>query len=365
MVDYVVIGGGVIGSFMAYELTQFTSKIIVIEKEEELGQVQTKHNSALIHSPLLVPPNKGKLKSKLAQKGNTMYQTLVDEFNVPHLKNGALILASNDKEMAILEGLYAEGKQRGIDSKLLTPTALQTKEQHLSKSLKGALSLPSAMTADTFALCKTLEKASLERGVKFHKNTEVIEITYENNMFVVKTNHQENYKTTHIINAAGVHAETIANMLESHVPYKTHPHKGEYLVLPKTYKDFVKHTLFPVPQKTTKGVLVIPQPDGTIRLGPTSNSQKDLDQANVTQEGIEEIKKTVNMMLESVPYHTVERTYAGIRSTINTDDFYIHRSKEYPNFIHVAGIDSPGVTAAPAIAKYVTEDILNLTNKKL
>ena len=360
MQEYIIIGGGVIGTFIAHELSQTTSSITLIEKEEDLALVQTKNNSALIHSPVMVPPHKGELKAKLALEGNQIYQSLVDEFKVPHLKNGAYVLALNEEEMRDVKALYEDAKARNLDASIVSVNTLRRNEKNVSKKVVGGLELKDAMTADTFALCQILEKSAKSTGVRFEKSTTVTDITVLDDGFLVTTNHNKSYKTKHVINAAGVKAEHIAKMVEAQPPYKMMPHRGEYMVLPSTYRNFVNHTFFPVPKKDTKGILAIPQPNGTIRLGPTSTFQEALDEAKVTQEGLTAIKTTMNQLLNYVPYSQVEKTYAGIRSTINQDDFYIKRSFEHPNFIHVAGIDSPGVTAAPAIAKYLKKEILNL-----
>jgi len=360
MQDYIIVGGGVVGSFLAYELSKYNKKITLIEKEKDLALVQTKHNSALVHSPVMVPPNKGALKAKLALEGNLTYQTLAEKLGVPHLKNGAYVLAVNEEEKEILKDLLSEAKSRNLNAELLDDKTLRKREKNISKSVVAGLFLKDAMTADTFKLCQVLEKLAKNNGVTFKKQTEVNAIKVIEEGFLVKTMRNDHLMTKHVINASGVKAEEIAKMVETTVPYKMMPHRGEYMVLPEKYRGFVTSTFFPVPKKDTKGVLVIPQPDGTIRLGPTSVYQDSLDESPVTEEGLNEIKQTINQLINYVPYKDIERTYAGVRSTIDQDDFYIARSKEHPNFIHVAGIDSPGVTAAPGIARYVREDILNL-----
>jgi glycerol-3-phosphate dehydrogenase len=161
-----------------------------------------------------------------------------------------------------------------------------------------------------------------------------------------------------VINAAGTFAAELAGLYEAHVPYEMTPVRGEYLELDASIQGYVKHTLFPLPGPKGKGILAIPQPNGTLRLGPTATAQRDLEDAPVTDVGIAQIKHRLSDILKDIPYEKVLRTYAGLRATTSHKDFYIQPSKKNPYFIHVAGIDSPGVTAAPAIAQYVLKEFI-------
>lgn len=359
MKDVLIIGGGVIGTFIAYELSKTHANIVLLEKERQLGQVQTKHNSALIHSPVMVPPSKGVLKARFAKEGNEMYQSLVETLHIPHLKNGAYVLALDEDDMNELNDMLKEAKQRKIPAHFVSIDVVKQTEKYVSNQVIGALALPTAMTADTTVLCQTLAQKTKEHGAKVLTNRCVCDIHVADDGFTVYTKDGSMIKTKQIINAAGIHADDIAAMVETRVPYQIKPQKGEYMVLPASHQGMIKHTLFPVPKQNTKGILAIPQPDGTIRLGPTNTPQKSKNEALVTSAGMAKIKTSLNQMIHHLPYDQVVQTYAGLRSSLDDDDFFIERSKEYPNFIHVAGIDSPGVTAAPAIAKHVINMLLN------
>ncbi len=357
MDDYLIIGGGVIGTFVAHELAPKGSTRL-IEKEADLSQIQTTHNSALVHSPVLITPDKGELKARFAMEGNRYYHDNAEKLGVSVLKNGAYLIAKTDEEMDHAKEYLASAKARGItEAKLLSGAAMMIAEPNLKDDIKGGLDLPTAMTADTYELSKTLEKAATGEGCKFHYEETVTAIEAVDDGFKVTTS-KATYIAKHVINAAGVYAEKIAQLIEKDVPYKTLPHRGEYYVLSPKARGWIEKTLFPMPNKITKGILVIPQPNGTIRLGPTSTLQDSLTDDTVTESGLQSVQSGVEDLVKSIPMEYVIDTYVGIRATIDYHDFYIKRSKEYPNFIHVAGIDSPGVTAAPAIARYVSEDIL-------
>lgn len=359
MFDYLIIGGGVVGSFLAYELSPKGS-VCLIEKESDLSQIQTTHNSALVHSPVVITPDKGELKARFALEGNRFYQENAEKLGVPVLKNGAYLIAKTDEEMAHAKEYLESAKARGIQEvSLLSAASMMIAEPNLKEDIKGGLDLPSAMTADTYALSKTLEQHAKDAGAEFQFDEEVTAIEAYENHFKVTTS-KATYEAKHVINAAGVFAEGIAKMVEKEVPYHTRPHRGEYYVLSEKAQGWINKTLFSMPNKITKGILVIPQPNGTIRLGPTSTYQESLTDDTVTEEGLKAVQDGIEDLVKSIPMEYVIKTYVGIRATTDYHDFYIKRSLEHPNFIHVAGIDSPGVTAAPAIARYVKEEILNI-----
>lgn len=357
MVDFLIVGGGIVGTFIARELSKYDVSTILLEKEEDVAQVQTTHNSALVHSPVAIPPEKGILKARFAQEGNRMHRELAVKFGVPVLQNGAYMLAFNEAEKAALKELQQEAFKRGLNPRLLDASTVLKEEPFLNPSLLAALEMKEAMTADTYDYTKKIARNAILNGVRFELGSEVESMEPKENYFIVRSS-KGSYKARHVINAAGVKNAVIASMVETDVPYRVKPHRGEYYVLGTALKGHVRHTLLPVPKVDTKGILVIPQPDGSIRLGPTHTYQKDLDSVDTTEAGLKEVREGVSQMLESVPEEKPERTYAGLRSTIDQDDFFIRRSLEHPGFIHVAGIDSPGVTAAPAIARYVVDEII-------
>ncbi|AOM83487.1 NAD(P)/FAD-dependent oxidoreductase [Salisediminibacterium beveridgei] len=354
-----VIGGGIVGTYIAMELAKQHKDVLLVEKEGELSQVQTIHNSALVHSPVMVPKKKGVLKAQLAWEGNRAYQEMAPKWHIPVFQNGGLLLAGNVDEEAMLERIIAEAKADGITAfERLSQKEIRKREPGLRPHIRSGLLLPSAFSADTTALTKAVAKEAVNRGAEIRRRSGVTAIETGNDGFTVYTEDGGQFQTTFLVNAAGLASETIASMVEHHVPYRSRAVKGEYLVLGRHAKDWFQHILYPIPTHETKGVLVIPQPDGTTRLGPTSTEIHRTDQAGMTVEGERLIKQEIERFIQP-PYEHVVNKYAGVRSSLHEqDDFYIARSKECDNFIHVAGIDSPGVTAAPAIARYVSETLL-------
>ncbi len=359
MIDFLIIGGGVVGTFLARELSHYEGTTLLVEKEDDFSQIQTTHNSALVHSPVVTPPSKGELKSRLSREGNAIYHALSEKLDVPVKKNGAMMVIDNHEDEAELRKMIDDARERGIEEvAYLSREEALAMEPNLSDDIVGAMHMPTAMTADTYALTKAIGANASRHGAQFHFNTEVLDITHDGTAFTIKTSKGEIFKARYVFNAAGVHNATIASMIETSVPYTMTPRRGDYYVLDASQRDFMGHTIFPMPSKKGKGVLIVPQPDGTIRLGPTSIPQDSLDDHTVREAGLREIKENVSTYAKNIPFDHVLRTYAGVRSTIDQKDFFIQPSREVPSFIHVAGIDSPGVTSAPAIAKYVTETIM-------
>ncbi|GEL08318.1 NAD(P)/FAD-dependent oxidoreductase [Salisediminibacterium halotolerans] len=359
MYDYVIVGGGVVGSFIAHALSHYEGKTLLLEKERTLAQVQTTHNSALVHPELMMPPEKGELKARLGKEGNAMYQELAAQLDVPVNRNGALLVARSAEEMVQLKKMVNDARKQGTaEIDVLSSDEVREIEPNLKASIAGAVKLSAAMSADTSMLTGKIAERATKNGAQINTGEEVTAINFENGVFSISTSSGSEYQSRFLINAAGTANERIAEMVENEVPYKIEPQRGEYIVLDSSAKDFIQHIIYPLPTKKSKGVLMIPQPDGTIRLGPTSVEQSSIDSASVTEEGEKEIRAEIDRLVDNPPYDRISHGYAGIRSSINQEDFYIKPSHEAEAFIHVAGIDSPGVTAAPAIAKYVVEEVI-------
>ena len=361
MQDYIIIGGGIIGTFIARELAQYDTEVILIEKEDKLAQMQTTNNSALVHSPVVITPMKGYLKSRFALEGNLMYPELIERFNIPALTSGAYLLALDEAQMKKAKGLAKGAKARGIDDvRVMSGDEMRKEEPNLSEHVLGGLDMPTAMTVDTYQLVTRIASNARLNGATIKTGETVSAIdSHKDGSFTVHTDKGGRYETRHVINAAGVKNAHIASMVETQIPYAMKPRKGEYYVVrPDQGETISKRTLFPVPGKVTKGILITPQPDGSVRVGPSAQDQDSTDDDAVTEEGLASVKKDAARRVRHVPYDKTVKTYAGIRSTIDKKDFYIHPSLEKPNFIHVAGTDSPGVPAAPAIARYLVEEIL-------
>lgn len=359
MIDFLIIGGGIVGTALAHELSHYRGRTVVLEKGRTLSGVQSTHNSALVHPPAMMPAAKGKMKSVLGRNGSRLHRILAERFDVPVFQHGAIATARTDEELDKLHRLKRQSEREGIHTiTMLSREEMLEREPNLHPALKGGLFMPEAMSADTAVLTDRLASNARRNGAEIHTNTEILDLRKSETGFEVETKEGTVFQSRFVINAAGAAAGSIAGMIEDYIPFEPVPRRGEYMVLGKHASGFINHIIYPPPTSRTKGILIIPQPDGTIRLGPTDIKQNSFRFALPTKEGMEQIQNEVNMLATGIPYEFTERHYAGIRSSITEPDFYIRSSEKHPRLIHLAGLDSPGVTASPAIASYVVSDII-------
>lgn len=359
MINFLIIGGGVIGTALSRELSHCRGRTVLLEKGPTLSGVQSTHNSALVHPPAMMPAAKGKLKASLGLKGSRLHLILAERFEVPVFQNGAIITARSEEELAALRRLQKQSEAEDIHTiEYWSKEEMREREPHLHPGLLGGLFMPEAMSADTAALTEKLAANARLNGADIYTDSEVTGIRKSGAGFEVETKAGEVFHSRFVINAAGAASAYVAGMIEEEVPFTPVSRRGEYLVLGKQAAGFMKHIIYPPPTSTTKGILIIPQPDGTIRLGPTDTQQENFRHALPTRDGWEQIRREIEMLAADIPYHYAERHYAGIRASITDPDFYIQPSKKHTGLIHLAGLDSPGVTASPAIASYVVTELL-------
>ncbi len=357
MYDYIIIGSGIIGTTIARELSKYDVKILVLEKENDVANHQTIANSAVIHSGH--DPKENTLKARLCVEGNALYEEMEKELHIPLLRTGAFVIAHNDEEENTLNDLYERALHNGVtEISFFSKQEALKLESNLPDDITKALSLPSTKVTYPWEVAFACLENAIINGASFQKDSEVTKIKKTGEIFEVEVNFKEIIKTKSIISAAGIFSDTIAQMIEKDVQYKMKPRKGEYFVLDRKVKGFMNHVIYPLPTAKGKGVLIIPQVHGNILLGPTSTLQDEKDLVSNTKEGLNQIREDVKHLAKNIPFDQVIRTFAGIRSSCTYDDFFIQESKEIKNYFHVAGIDSPGLTAAPAIAKYLVNEVL-------
>ena len=355
--DYVIIGSGIIGSLIARELSKYEVNVLVLEKESDIANGQSIANSAIIHSGH--DPKEDTLKAKLCVLGNKLYDTLEKELNISLLRTSGMVVATTKDDEKMIDILY----QRALYNKVINPKIITKDEallinKNLNPEIKKALLLPSTKVIYPWEVCIAAMENAILNGATFKNNSEVTNIHYRDNNYIVEVNQKDYIETKSIINCSGVHTSKIAKMIEKNPPYEIIFKKGEYLVLDKKVKGLFESVIYPTPNKLGKGVLIVPQVHGNILLGPTSYEIGQINDLSTTNDGINYIQEHVKSLTNKIDYKTVIRTFAGIRASSTYDDFYIKESLEFKRFYHVAGIDSPGLTSAPAISKYLVEEII-------
>lgn len=362
MRDIIVIGAGVVGCSIARELSKYNLDVLVVEKNSDVSEGVSKGNSGIVHAGY--NEKIGTLKAKLNIEGNKMFDDLSRDLQFPFKRNGAFILAFSDKDMKTLESLKEKGEKLGIEGlEILTREEALNIEPNLNKEIVGVLNVKTSGIVSPYEMTIALAENAAENGVEFKLNSKVTNIEKISEGYKVTLNNKEVVNGKLIINASGLEGAFLNNLV-SMSKREINPVKGEYCLFDKVAGDMINKTLFQVPSELSKGVLVTPTAEGNLLVGPNAVEGKTLE---TSREGIDEILDKSKKSVEELPLARILNTFSGIRPKTNHGDFIIEEVEDAKNFINVIGIDSPGLTAAPAIGVYLVnmiKDKLDLIEKK-
>ena len=362
MRDIIVIGAGVVGCSIARELSKYNLDVLVVEKNSDVSEGISKGNSGIVHAGY--NEKIGTLKAKLNIEGNKIFDDLSRDLQFPFKRNGAFILAFSDEDMNILESLKENGEKLGVEGlEILTREEALNIEPNLNKEIVGVLNVKTSGIVSPYEMTIALAENAAENGVEFKLNSKVTNIEKISEGYKVTLNNREVVNGKIIINASGLEGAFLNNLV-SMTKREINPVKGEYCLFDKVAGAMINKTLFQVPNKLSKGVLVTPTAEGNLLVGPNAVEGKTLE---TSREGIDEILDKSKKSLEELPVARILNTFSGIRPKTKGGDFIIEEVEDAKNFINVIGIDSPGLTAAPAIGVYVVNMIkerLDLVEKK-
>lgn len=351
MFDVTIVGAGVIGSSIARELSKYDLKICVLEKGPDVAVGTSKANSGIVHGGHDATP--GTLKAKLNVRGNELYAKAVEELDFPYKKNGSFILCFDEAEIPGLEELKARGEKNGVPGlEILSKEKVLEMEPNINDDVAGALYVPTGGIVCPYEMTIAYAENAYTNGVEFKLEHEVKNIIKEDNGkgFILETN-QGKIETKLVINAAGLYSDKLNNMLSKN-KIEIIPRKGEYCLFDKTAGSMATRTLFQLPTKLGKGVLVTPTVDGNLLIGPNAVDMDDKTDVDTTREGLDDILEKAKKTFKVIPMRQVITSFAGLRPhTVN--DFIIGEAEDVPGFINVTGIESPGLSSAPAIAEMV------------
>lgn len=353
--DYLIIGGGVVGTSILNKLTRLGGKACLIEKNSDVGMGASKANSGIIHTGLDCKPNT--LKAKLNVKGFNMYPKILDRLNVEYKVNGHLVVG-NDLEK--IKELYNKGVANGVkDLKIIDGEKLHKEEPYLSDTIKYALYAKNGMIVSSYELSVAFAEEAIINGAVVKLRTTITKVVEENNLYIVTLSNGETIQTKWIINSAGAGYNEVSCVLGTE-EYPIQYRRGEYFVLDKGNLKYCTHTIFPLPTKESKGILITNTASGNILVGPTSYISDT--STLTTKNGLNEVRQKTLAEMPALPLKANIRVFSGVRSVVG-DDFIIERSKKKTNVINLAGICSPGLSSAPAIAEMVAE-LIGLDTKK-
>ena len=351
--DVAVIGAGVSGASVARTLSRYQLDVVLLDKEADVAFQTSKANSGIIHAGF--HHNKKYLKTELELKGNMMFDRLHRELKFPFYRCGILVVAMQQEELKYIWHLYEQGQENGVfGMEMCSRDKMLELEPGLNSDVAGGLYAPSGGIIEPYLYGFTMVESAQKNGVKVVMDFNVTSADFSGNSYIIRSEDGRLVKARYVINAAGLYADEVSRIFGGE-KYTIRPRKGEYYVMDRTTKARPKHVLFPVPTPVSKGILIIPTVEGTVLIGPTAEVIEDKEDLSTSTEKLHSIFDASRKMMQEVSQSDVITTFAGSRPCLSSGDFYIDVSGVAPHFIQVAGIQSPGLTASPAIGEYVKD----------
>ena len=371
--DVVIIGAGVVGCSIARELSRYDLRVCVVDRNSDIGEGTSKANSGIVHAGYDAKP--GTLKAKLNVQGSVMMPNLAKQLGIPFMRNGSMVVALSDEDVPHMKELYDRGCENGVDGlRILTREEALAMEPNLSDDTKGALFAPTGGIICPFRLTSAMAESANVNGVDFHLLTYVESITKIMGGYKLEAKHYDEFdpaKDTEItydakvfINAAGVYADRFHNMMSDDRLTIT-PRKGEYCLLDTTAGQHVGRTIFRMPSAYGKGILVSPTIHGNLLVGPTATDLDDKEGTFTTSEGLNAVNLPGATAVRNLPMKEVITSFAGLRPHGDRGDFVIGELPGCPGFIDAAAIESPGLSASPAIGVMVAGIVKGILNPGL
>lgn len=349
--DAVIIGGGVTGCAIARYLSMYKLKLALFEAKEDVCSVTSKANSGIVHSGY--DPIPGTLKARFNVRGQELIKQLSEELDFEYIQNGSLIISNKDEDLSELIKLYERGVKNGVkDLRILNREEVFDMEMNLNVDINKALYAPTGGIVCPFNLTLALGENAKENGCAFYFNKTVTGIKRKDGYYEICFSDDTNITCNAVVNAAGLYADVIHNMV-SNRKYKIIPRRGNYLLFDKAVGSYVKHTIFQLPKKEGKGVLVTPTVHGNLIAGPTNELSFDKEDTFTYHEDMDYIRENAVKSVASLPFDKVITNFSGLRAHLESGDFVVGECPDSSNFFDALGIESPGLTSAPAIGEYL------------
>ena len=355
MVDIVIIGAGVSGCAIAREVSRYRADVLVLEREEDVCCGTSKANSAIVHAGY--DAANGSPMAKLNVEGSRLMPALSKELDFPYENNGSLVVMVSEDDRPALNRLYENGVANGVEGlRIVERDELVQMEPNISDQAVAALYAPTGAIVCPFGLTFALAENAARNGVKFQFDTEVTGIEKTDGGWKLSTTRGD-VEARVVVNAAGVYADKLHNMVSDDAMTIT-PRRGDYFLLDHSAQGHVSHTVFQLPGKFGKGVLVAPTVHGNIIVGPTAIDIEDKEGVATTQAGLDEVRAKCGLAVKDVPLRQTITSFAGLRAHEARHEFFI--GEVQPGFVDCAGIESPGLSSAPAIGVMVSGIVKNI-----
>ena len=350
--DTIIIGAGVVGCSVARFLSRYQAKVLVLEREEDVCAGTSKANSGIVHAGFDAVP--GSVMAKMNVKGCDMMRDLSEQLDFPYLNNGSLVLCFSEDDRLELRKLYERGIANGVKRmRILSGEEVRKMEPAVSQEVVEALWAPSAGIVCPFSLTIAMAENAADNGVEFRFLSKVELIEKTRNLFHVKMESGEVLQTKTIVNAAGLYADVFHNMVSEN-KLEIKPRRGEYILLDKTSGGLVTSTVFQIPTVYGKGVLVTPTIHGNVLVGPNAFDLTDKEDTETTRDGQKEVRSKAALSVPSIPFDKMITSFSGLRAHEKGGDFVLGEPDDCYGFFDATGIESPGLTSAPAIGEYLS-----------
>ncbi|MBQ0072125.1 MAG: NAD(P)/FAD-dependent oxidoreductase [Spirochaetales bacterium] len=347
--DVVVIGGGVIGSSVARYLSLYEMKVLVLEKEEDICSGTSKANSGIVHAGY--DPIPGTMKAKLNVKGARIIREESERLGFDYKMNGAFVISFREEDSEKIKALYQRGIQNGVeDMVILSGDEARELEPNLSSEVKEALYLKNSGIVCPFTLTQALAENAVQNGAEFAFDAKVKKIQKTKDGYETTTEDGRVFTSSIVVNAAGVYADAINNMVSSRL-LKITAKRGNYMLFDSETKSMFQRTIFQLPTEKGKGVLVTPTAHGNLMIGPTSVATPDKDDSATYPEDLEAISRDALLTSNNIPFRKVITSFSGLRAHEEGDDFILGEAEDAPGFFNAAGIESPGLSCSLAIGE--------------
>lgn len=352
--DVLIIGGGVVGCATARELSRFRMNIALLEGAPDICAGQSKANTAIVHAGY--DAKQGSNKARFNVLGNAMFEQLTRELDVPFERNGSLVLAFSQEGIPALQALAWRGETNGVRGlRVIREEELHRMEPNVSPRAVAALFAPSGGIVSPYELTFALAENAMKNGVRILRELRVNAVEKTQGGYLVRAG-ERSFFARAVVNCAGVHADEINNLVSGEKLSIT-PRRGEYYILDKNYGKQFKSTIFQLPTEKGKGVLVARTVEDTILIGPTAEDIEDKDDHATTAEGLARALASASLTWEGIPTRGFITTFSGVRAHCDRDDFVLGEPGDAPFLFNAAGIESPGLTSAPAIAVYLAQSV--------
>ena len=351
MFDVVVIGAGVIGGLIARELSRYELSVCVLERCSDVALGATRANSAIVHAGF--DAKEGSLKALLNVRGSEMMEQVCAELGVKYKRNGSLVVGFSEEDRQTLEQLRVRGEKNGVKELYVADRdEVLALEPNVGEGVTCALVAPTGAIVCPYELCMASIGNAMDNGAELMLNFKVVGIEQTNGGWKVIAEDGRAVECDYVINCAGVYSDEVARLIGDD-SFTVTPRRGEYMLLDREAGDLISHTVFRCPSKMGKGILVSPTVDGNLLLGPTAENIDDKEDTSTTAEGLGKVRSQAGEQVKNIAFGKVITSFTGLRAVGSTGDFIITNPKH--GFINLAGIESPGLSASPAIAEYVAE----------